>query len=187
VALASSPRDNPSVTDARDTINQPMTDALDGIVFRAVLSFVAVAIVTAVPLLLHLPPGIHAAAHAVLPASWVIYAVVTLVRVRGVPEPAGDPWKEGAEADPGAARAARIAYLALPVGWLAAAAGLLAHHLGTTPGTAEVLGIDVPVLGVAWFAAIVGWRASTRAVLAVAGEARGQRLRDHMAGLRDTR
>jgi hypothetical protein len=180
-------RDNPSVTDPADTINEPLTDTLDGIVFRAVLSFVAVAVVTAVPLLLHLPPGIHAAAHAVLPALWVIYAVATLVRLRGVPEPVDDPWREAAEIDPGPARAARVAYLALPVGWLAAAAGLLAHHLSTAPGTAEVLGIDVPVLAVAWLVAVIGWRASSRAALASAQEIRSRRLRQHLEGLRNTR
>ncbi len=175
------------MTDAGDAINEPLTATLDGIVFRAVLSFVAVAVVTAVPLLLHLPPGIHEAAHAVLPAGWAVYAVTTYLRLRGVPAPAEDPWDEARQADAAGAGAARLAYLALPIGWLAAAAGLLAHHLSTTAGAAEVLGIDVPILGVTWLTAVMAWRASTRGAIATAAEARNRRLRSHLEGLRTPR
>ncbi len=175
------------MSDPSQTIDEPITAALDGIVFRAVLSFVAVAAVTAVPLLLHLTPVLHAAAHAVLPASWMVYALLVLVRRPDTPDSDVDPWAEASTVDAGAARAARIAFIALPVGWLAAAAGLLAHHLSTNAGTAEVLGVDVPILAVGWFVAVLAWRSSTRAVLGVALRDRGRRLRSHLEGLRQSR
>ncbi len=175
------------MTDAQDSINEPLTDALDGIVFRAVLSFVAVAVITAVPLLLHLPPGIHEAAHAVLPACWAVYAGLVYLRLRGVPAPADDPWSEARQAEAGGAGAARLAYVALPIGWLAAAAGLVAHHLSTTAGAAEVIGIDVPILGVTWLLAVIAWQASTHAAIASAEEARNRRLRSHLERLRQAR
>ncbi len=170
--------------DPGSAIDQPVTEACDGIVFRAVVSFVAVTAIAAVPLLLHLPPGIHEAAHSVLPGVWIIYAVVVLVRLRGVPDPPGDPWRQASAADADAARPAHIAYVLLPVGWLAAAAGLLIHHLSSASGTAAVLGIDVPILAIAWFSALTAWRANCRAVLSSAEQARDQRLRRHLEGLR---
>ena len=165
------------MSDPRQTIDEPITAALDGIVFRAALSFVAVAAVTAVPLLLHLTPVLHAAAHALL----------VLVRRPDTPDEEVDPWAEASTVDASAARAARIAFIALPIGWIAAAAGLLAHHLSTNAGTAEVLGVDVPILAVGWFVAVVAWRSSTRAVLGTALRDRGRRLRSHLQGLRQSR
>ena len=143
-------------------------EALDGIVFRTVLSFVAVAIVTSVPLVLHLQPTVHSAAHAVLPAAWALYAFVIWVHERGRPPIGEDPWRIAGEVDPGGTRAARIAAVGLPIGWMAAGVGLLVHHLGTTGGAAEVVGIDVPVLAVSWFLASWAWWASARRALAEA-------------------
>lgn len=172
-------------------IDAPFHEAMDAIVFRAVLSFVAVAAIAAVPLLFHLPPGIHEAAHAALPAVWTAYAAVTWLRLRrrssasGAAHPAAtDPWATAAEADPGGARSARLALGLLPVGWLAAALGLLAHHLSTTMGQLEVLGIDVPVLAIAFVLATWAWRASCSETVARAAAERDHRLRDHLERLR---
>ena len=148
------------------SVSSRVHEALDGIVFRTVLSFVAVAVVTSVPLVMHLQPTVHAAAHAVLPAGWTLYALAIWLHERGRPVIANDPWRASREIDPGGARAARIAAVGLPIGWIAAAIGLLVHHLGTTGGAVEVLGIDLPMLAVGWFLACWAWWASTRRALA---------------------
>ena len=164
-------------------IDEPLRDAYDGIVFRAVLSFVAVACIAAVPLLLHLPPDIHAAAHAVVPALWVAYAGITWLRLRGMAPITVDPWERAAETGTAGAWGARLALVALPVGWMAAAIGLLAHHLSTTGGLLQVLGIDAPVLAASWLLATLAWRASCRAAVAAAASERSRRLRNHLEGL----
>lgn len=143
-------------------------EALDGIVFRGVLSFVAVAIATSVPLVLHLEPNVHAAAHAVLPAGWILYAILIWIHERGRPAIGDDPWRGAREMDPGGARAGRMAAVGLPIAWTAAALGLLAHHLGTAGGAAEVIGIDLPMLAVGLSVASWAWWVSTRRVLAEA-------------------
>lgn len=149
-------------------VGSDIHDALDGIIFRTALSFVAVAVVTSFPLVMHLDPTVHAVAHAVLPAGWVLYAVLIWLHERGRPSISDDPWQVARELVPGGTRAARIAAVGLPLGWVAAAIGLLIHHLGTTAGAEEVLGIDVPVLAVGWFLASWAWWASTRRALAEA-------------------
>lgn len=161
---------DPSATsaDPRALVQAPIVAALNGIVWRGVIGFALVVSVAAIPLVVQLDDTVHFAAHVVLPAGWVAYAVIStvmaFVRRQRVE---GDPWHAAAEADPSHTAFARMVTGFTIGGWLATVVGVIVHHhLSTTQDILRTLSVDLPVLLGAWAIASWAWTRASRRSLA---------------------
>lgn len=164
-----------------------MIAALNGIVTRAVIGFVLVAALASLPLLVHLEGAVHEAVHLLLPAGWVVYALLTGVTLLLRPayhEADGDPWLNAAQIDPGHARFARALSLFMLLGWaLSVAAMLVHHHLGTDAAIQRTLLVDVPIMVAVWGLAAFAWMRWCVHALARAESESSQRLREYWSAV----
>lgn len=167
--------------DPREQVQAPVVAALHRIMVRAYVGLALIAAASLAPLLLHLDPPIHQASHFVIPAGWVLYAVITAaVLVLRPAHAEADAWRRAAEVDPDLVRYARGVSALMVAGWLAALAAVLVHHHLTSPREVFVtVGIIVPLTLAAWLLALLAWNAWCRATLARAEHEADDRFRHY--------
>jgi hypothetical protein len=168
-------------------VEAPVITALNGIIVRAVVGFILVAALTSLPLLVHLEGPVHEAVHLLLPAGWVVYAVLTgtgLLLRPGYHDGDGDPWLNAAQIDPGHARFARALSLFMLLGWAVSVAAMLVHHhLGTNAAIQRTLLVDVPIMFAVWGLASFAWTRWCAHALARAEAQSTDRLREYWAAV----
>lgn len=164
---------------------EPFSRALASIVARGTAGFaMVVGLVLASSWLSTARPQLSPAAHVLLPATFVVYAMVSaLTRVRRRQTRRADAWSRAAAADAREALVATLVVAALPAGALLACLASLGPEVASPAQRAMAITFYAPATLALWFLAVTTWVGQCEATLAHAVVESDRRFRDYWSSL----